>query len=59
VGKGNAIFETAAFVILASILIHGATDTLGANWIERRMRDSERPAEEADPGLAAGSGAMP
>jgi len=30
------IFETAAFVILASILIHGLTDTLGARWIERR-----------------------
>jgi NhaP-type Na+/H+ or K+/H+ antiporter len=37
VGKGNAIFEAAAFVILASILIHGATDTLGAKWIERRI----------------------
>jgi NhaP-type Na+/H+ and K+/H+ antiporter len=30
------IFETAAFVILVSILIHGLTDTLGARWIERR-----------------------
>jgi sodium/hydrogen antiporter len=30
------IFETAAFVILASILVHGLTDTLGARWIERR-----------------------
>lgn len=40
--KSNAsdntlIFEIAAFVILASILIHGATDTLGAKWIERRV----------------------
>jgi sodium/hydrogen antiporter len=39
VEKGNAIFEAAAFVILASILIHGATDTLGAKWIERRIRN--------------------
>jgi NhaP-type Na+/H+ or K+/H+ antiporter len=37
VGKGNAIFEAAAFVILASILIHGLTDTLGTRWIERRI----------------------
>jgi sodium/hydrogen antiporter len=37
VDRGNAIFEAAAFVILASILIHGATDTLGAKWIERRV----------------------
>src|SRR3954464_6856539 len=37
VEKGNAIFEAAAFVILASILIHGLTDTLGTKWIERRI----------------------
>jgi sodium/hydrogen antiporter len=37
VGSADVIFETAAFVILASIVIHGLTDTLGANWIERRM----------------------
>ncbi|HET9119774.1 MAG TPA: cation:proton antiporter [Solirubrobacterales bacterium] len=35
--NAHLIFETAAFVILASILAHGLTDTLGANWIERRM----------------------
>jgi sodium/hydrogen antiporter len=33
----NLIFETAAFVILASIVIHGLTDTVGARWIERRV----------------------
>jgi NhaP-type Na+/H+ or K+/H+ antiporter len=37
VGQGDVIFEIAAFVILASILIHGATDTVGAKWIERRV----------------------
>jgi NhaP-type Na+/H+ or K+/H+ antiporter len=37
VGHRNVIFETAAFVILVSILVHGLTDTLGAKWIERRM----------------------
>ena len=35
--NANLIFETAAFVILGSILVHGLTDTVGANWIERRM----------------------
>lgn len=30
-------FDVASFVILASILAHGLTDTLGARWIERRM----------------------
>ena len=37
VGHANVIFETAAFVILASILVHGLTDTVGARWIERRV----------------------
>ena len=31
------IFDIAAFVILASILAHGLTDTVGARWIERRL----------------------
>ena len=59
VGEGSAIFETAAFVILVSIIAHGLTDTLGTRWIERRMEGKGEPAEEADPGLATGSGAMP
>lgn len=59
VGEGSAIFETAAFVILVSIIAHGLTDTLGTRWIERRMEGEGEPAEEADPGLATGSGAMP
>ena len=37
VGEANVIFEAAAFVILASIVVHGLTDTLGAQWIERRI----------------------
>jgi NhaP-type Na+/H+ or K+/H+ antiporter len=58
VGEGSAIFETAAFVILVSIIAHGLTDTLGARWIEARMKDDEL-GREAEPGLATGSGAMP
>jgi sodium/hydrogen antiporter len=30
------VFETASFVIIASILAHGLTDTVGTTWIERR-----------------------
>ena len=37
VGEAEVIFETVAFVILASIVIHGLTDTVGARWIERRV----------------------
>jgi NhaP-type Na+/H+ or K+/H+ antiporter len=31
------IFDVASFVILASIVLHGLTDTVGARWIARRM----------------------
>jgi NhaP-type Na+/H+ or K+/H+ antiporter len=33
----SLIFDVAAFTILASILAHGLTDTVGARWVERRM----------------------
>jgi sodium/hydrogen antiporter len=36
VAAGPRIFDIAAFVVLCSIVIHGATDTPGANWIARR-----------------------
>jgi NhaP-type Na+/H+ or K+/H+ antiporter len=42
VGEASLIFETAAFVILVSIVVHGLTDTLGARWIERRMPAANR-----------------
>jgi NhaP-type Na+/H+ or K+/H+ antiporter len=34
------VFDVAAFVILASILAHGLTDTVGARWIDRRLGPS-------------------
>jgi hypothetical protein len=36
-GDRTLIFSAAAYVILASILAHGLTDTVGARWIERRL----------------------
>ena len=41
VGERDLIFEIAAFVILASIIAHGLTDTVGSRWIERRVRGEE------------------
>jgi NhaP-type Na+/H+ or K+/H+ antiporter len=32
------VFELASFVILASILSHGLTDTVGARWIDERVQ---------------------
>jgi sodium/hydrogen antiporter len=40
VAQRNTVFDVAAFVVLASILAHGLTDTLGAGWIERRRAQS-------------------
>lgn len=34
----SLIFDVAAFTILASIVAHGLTDTVGGRWVERRMR---------------------
>ena len=38
VANGSLVFDVAAFAILASIIAHGLTDTVGASWIERRMQ---------------------
>ncbi len=45
VPQRELIFQLAAFVILASIIAHGLTDTVGARWMERRLRseDTETP----------------
>jgi NhaP-type Na+/H+ or K+/H+ antiporter len=47
VEQGGIIFDVAAFTILCSIIAHGFTDTLGASWIERRMR---RRGQDEEPG---------
>lgn len=36
VGNGSLIFDVASIVIIASIVAHGLTDTLGAKWMARR-----------------------
>jgi sodium/hydrogen antiporter len=37
VGHGGLIFDTAAITIIASIVAHGLTDTVGAQWLARRV----------------------
>jgi sodium/hydrogen antiporter len=41
VANRSLVFDIAAFVILASILAHGLTDTVGAGWIEQRMKSRD------------------
>jgi NhaP-type Na+/H+ or K+/H+ antiporter len=54
----SLVFDVAAFVILASIVAHGLTDTVGARWIERHVEADEQP-EEADPGMGIVRGEGP
>jgi sodium/hydrogen antiporter len=37
VGDGELIFDVAAITIIASIVAHGLTDTIGAQWMARRV----------------------
>ena len=37
VGEGELIFDVAAITIIASIVAHGLTDTVGAHWMARRV----------------------
>jgi sodium/hydrogen antiporter len=43
------VFETASFAIIASILAHGLTDTVGTSWVERRTPPSARREGTEDP----------
>lgn len=45
IAAGPQLFDIAALVVLCSIVLHGLTDTPGANWIARR---AERKAAEED-----------
>lgn len=44
VGNGELIFDTAAITIIASIVAHGLTDTVGAQWLARRVGLTKRQA---------------
>lgn len=41
VRAGNRIFDLAALVVFSSVLIHGVTDTFGANWLAARATRRE------------------
>lgn len=44
VGNGELLFDTAAITIIASIVAHGLTDTVGAQWLARRVGLTKRQA---------------
>lgn len=50
IASGQRIFDLTAFVVMCSIVIHGISDTPGANWIGRRQERIEREREAAAAG---------
>jgi sodium/hydrogen antiporter len=55
VGEDELIFQIAAFVILASIVAHGLSDTVGARWIEKRMEKIGEAEGDTKPGPVPGA----
>ena len=47
------VFDVASFVILASILAHGLTDTVGAKWIQSSLERAEARRNLEPPGQEA------
>jgi sodium/hydrogen antiporter len=39
VQEGERIFDIAALAVFCSIILHGVTDTPGAEWIARRSEE--------------------
>ena len=46
--EGERIFDIAALTVFVSIIVHGVTDTAGANWIARKA-EQEETLERAPP----------
>jgi NhaP-type Na+/H+ or K+/H+ antiporter len=47
IANGERIFNIAALTVFISIVVHGITDTAGANWIAERSERRERAGEAA------------
>ena len=50
--NGVRIFDLTALVVFCSIIVHGISDTPGANWIARRSRDADDADDAAGAGLS-------
>lgn len=57
VDDAQLIFQLASLVILASIVAHGLTDTLGARWIERKLAPEAEAETETEAEGAGEQGA--
>ncbi len=52
VPQGERIFNLAALVVVCSVVVHGLTDTPGADWIARRAEARRRAAAPAPAAVA-------
>ncbi len=50
VEAGTRIFNIAALAVVASIAVHGLTDTPGTNWMARRSTDRQQPPAATNAG---------
>jgi NhaP-type Na+/H+ or K+/H+ antiporter len=48
IAAGNTIFNLAALTVFVSIIVHGVTDTAGAEWIARRAEAAGERSDEAE-----------
>jgi sodium/hydrogen antiporter len=49
IASGERIFDLIALVVFCSIVVHGASDTPGANWIAGHAARAERERAETEP----------
>ena len=55
VSGGGRIFDLAALTVLCSIVLHGLSDTPGAEWIARRSQRAGPGARKSQPASASGT----
>jgi sodium/hydrogen antiporter len=55
IASGARIFDLTALVVFCSIVLHGISDTPGANWIARRSERASARAPDAAQALAPGA----
>jgi NhaP-type Na+/H+ or K+/H+ antiporter len=48
IAAGNTIFNLAALTVFVSIIVHGVTDTAGAEWIAQRAEAAGERSEEPE-----------
>ena len=59
IAGGERIFDLTALVVFCSIIVHGLTDTPGANWIARHAERAERETLGVQRGLLLRRGERP